>query len=369
MKNASSTVAIPNEPYTPYIETITLSYTAKSETKLGAGLYKENPVQLWHEHPFGQTEEHKYLKNQLSFLTDSQKPIRLIPTYCKGGELYIGLENAKNRQNVSLLIQVLEGSENPEAESFVGKQKIECWILCRNEWKLLETTDIIGNETDNFLKSGIFKFTIPTEATSDNTLLPQKYFWLKAKLHKNFDAVCKVLGIHAQAVKAEFSDDGNDLSHLVNGLEADTISKLVKRIPGIKGVSQPYSSFDGLSQESDAAYYRRISERLRHKNRAITIWDYEHLVLQNFPDIHKVKCLSHTSSVVSGTTRKTSYLAPGNVVLVVIPDIINKNVFDIYKPRVSKAKLNEVKNLIQKLTSQFVNLNVINPEYEEVKVT
>jgi hypothetical protein len=103
-----------------------------------------------------------------------------------------------------------------------------------------------------------------------------------------------------------------------------------------------------------------VSERLRHKNRAITLWDYEHLILQKFPDIHKVKCLNHTS--------ETSFLAPGEVLIIVIPDIVNKNVFDIYQPRVSMALLNEVQKSINKLNSFHVNAVVRNPDYEEVTV-
>lgn len=139
-------------------------------------------------------------------------------------------------------------------------------------------------------------------------------------------------------------------------------------MPRVKGLSQPYNSFGGRAQESDADFYRRISERLRHKNRAITLWDYEHLLLQNFPEIHKVKCLNHTSSVIENNKRKTRYLAPGNVVLVVIPDIINRNVFDIYKPRVSTATLNRIEDYFHNLNSPLIKTTVINPEYEEVRV-
>ena len=43
-------------------------------------------------------------------LDDDDNKDFLVPTYCKGGELYIGLENVEKLQQVSLLIQVLEGS-------------------------------------------------------------------------------------------------------------------------------------------------------------------------------------------------------------------------------------------------------------------
>lgn len=361
-------VEIPNEPYTPFVETISLDYTAKSSFNTGSTKtdYEANEIVLFHEHPFGQTEEHPYLREQLNFLSTDDKKNLLVPTYCKGGELYIGLENVEKLQQISLLIQVLEGSENPLSNSFTGKQKVEWSVLCSNKWKNLDSNYMISNETDNFLKSGIVKFSIPREATNTNTLFAEKLFWVKAKMHKKFDAVCKTIDILAQSVLAEFSNNENDLAHLEKGLLAETISKLIQRVPTVKSVSQPFNSFNGKPKESDEAYYRRISERLRHKNRAITIWDYEHIILQQFSEIHKVKCLNHTKT--DDILSTTSFLAPGNVLLVVIPDIINRNVFDIYQPRVSKAALNAVQNWVNKLNTLHVNAIVTNPDYEEVEV-
>jgi hypothetical protein len=354
---------IPNEPYTPMIEEISLNYTAKSEFKQEATetTYKNNDLRLFHEHPFGQSEQHPFLKKQLNWINENEKLMTAVPTFEKGGELYIGMKNAKPGQIVSLLVQVLEGSENPEAESFAANEKISWSVLCQNEWMTLKSESIILNETDNFLKSGIVRFSLPKETTDQNTRLPKDFTWIKVRSNKEYSAVSKIIGIFTQAALASFSDQGNELSHLKNGLPSKTISKMVNRISTVKGVSQPFSSFGGVPAESDTAYYRRISERLRHKNRAVTVWDYEHLVLQEFPEIYKVKCLNHTSD--------NSFLSPGNVRLVVIPDIVNQNVFDIYEPRVSQAKLNEIAAFVNNLNSLHVNAVVINPVYEEVKVS
>ena len=214
MSSDNDNVQIPNEPYTPFVETVTLKYTAESNINIGETKsdYNSNAVALFHEHPFGQTEEHPYLKSKLNFLSDNDKKNFLVPTYSKGGELFIGLENAEKLQTVSLLVQVLEGSENPLTDSFSGKEKVEWSVLCDNYWKVLDSDYMISNETDNFLKSGIIKFSIPREATSTNSLLPEKLIWVKAKMHKDFDAVCKTIDIVAQSVLAEFSDNKNDLS-------------------------------------------------------------------------------------------------------------------------------------------------------------
>jgi len=359
---------IPNEAYTPFAETIRLNYTAEETTDFTHQTreeYETERIKLFHEAPFGQSEEHSYLKNtaRQKAVLDANSPVasRLVPDYCNGGEFYIGLEEAEVTQQISLLFQILEGSENPLAESFTGRQKVEWFVLCDNYWKNIEN-EILANSIDNFLKSGILKFTIPKQATKTNTLFPDRLIWIKAKMHKAYDAVCKVIDIKTQVVTAKFFDNGNELSHLEKGLPAETISKLINRITQVKSVAQPFNSFNGKPQESDNSYYKRVSERLRHKNRAITLWDYEHLILQEFPEIFRVKCLNHTNNTNS------SFLSPGDVTFIVVPDIINKNVFDIYEPRVSTATLNKIQDYISNLNSMHVETTVINPEYEKVVI-
>jgi hypothetical protein len=357
----NKSLPIPNEPYTPFAEDLQLSYTAfdtvfvnnvKQET------FEERTIQLFHEHPFGQSEEHAYLK---TIYNEKSPNCAALPTYCKGGELYIGLQNAQVSELVTLLFQVAEGTENPLSKSFSDGQKVQWEILCNNVWRSLDSLAMVLNEIDNFLLSGRIKFTIPEYANDTNTLLPSGLFWIRAKMmNKRYDAVCMVHGIHAQVAEAAFVNNDNDTSHLINGLPAGTIAKLVERLSQVKSVQQPYATFGGKPEESDALYYRRVSERLRHKNRAITLWDYEHLVLQEFPQVYKVKCLNHTLD--------KEYVSPGCVTLIVIPDTINKTIYDIYQPRLSKGKLNKIREYLSELNSMHVTLDVANPDYEEVKI-
>lgn len=337
---------LPNEPYTPIIEKIELSYTASQEVVFGtsqtANLEK---IMLFHEHPFGQAATSN----------------TLLPTYCAGGELYIGLENTEALQQVQLLFQLLEGTQNPLSESFTATEKVSWAVLSDNSWMELSSEYLLGNTTDNFLKTGIVTITIPREATNTNTLLPSGLVWLRAKSPKHFDIVCRFINIHAQVITATFEDNGNELSHLINGLPAGIISKLTERDSAIKTVTQPYNSFGGHPEESDESYYRRVSERIRHRDRAISLWDYEHLILEKFPEVYKVKCLNHTN--------KEYYHNPGNVTVVVIPDIQNNNAFDIFQPRLSTAKRNEIQNYINELNTFFVSAEIINPNYEEVEVS
>jgi len=381
LMSRNEAMPIPNEPYTPIAENISINYTAQEQitittrnlpieredisVKKATKLFEERRIQLFHEHPFGFAEEHnflkvmQYIKGIRGTYTQTKISTQLVPKYCRGGQLFIGLENAEPLQSISLLIQVLEGSENPLVNSFLENETVDWSVLCSNGWKNLKE-HIIADSTDNFLSSGIIKISLPRETTKNNTLLPENLIWLKAEMNKTYDAVCKVMNIHTQAVVAKFENNENEVSHLETGLPSETIKKLMVRVPQIRSVSQPYNSFGGTPEESDENFYRRISERLRHKNRAITLWDYEHLILQKYPEIYKVKCLNHTAD--------SNFNAAGHVSIVVIPDTVNKNVFDKFEPRVSQGLINKVKKYINTLNSMHVEAEVINPNYEKVNV-
>jgi hypothetical protein len=98
---------------------------------------------------------------------------------------------------------------------------------------------------------------------------------------------------------------------------------------------------------------------LRHKRRAISIFDYERLVLEHFPEVYKVRCLCHTSV--------DSEYAPGSVRVVVVPNLRNRNAVDPLRPRLSLSRLEAIREYLAGLASDFADIAVVNPDYEEVR--
>jgi hypothetical protein len=369
MTDWSRAALLPKEPYTPEIASITIDYKAFASNDIdkltgsnsNADLladYVNHNVQFFHETPFGQAEQHAFLKKQFHGLIDGN--ITAIPQAPDLAAFYIGIAGIQTGSVASILFQVAEGSEDALAPSFSDTIQPKWYYLSGNEWLTLDKSNIISDDTNDFLRSGIIKFLIPDGATTTNTFLNQSLTWLGVELPTavTIDSVCKFINVHIQAAEAEFADNGNELSHLETGLPAGTISKLVDRLPQIKSVTQPYASFGGLLPENDGAFRLRVSERLRHKHRAITIWDYEHLVMAQFPQVFRVKCLNHTNDDIE--------VAPGSVRVVAIPDIRNQISFDPFKPRVSKNTLSEITKYLSGLNSMHVDLLAINPDYEEV---
>ncbi len=365
---------IPKQPYTPEIASLTIDYkaTAKNDVSVLRSSasdeqlndYISRNIQFFHETPFGQAEQHIFLKSKYpASVADTIYGMPVIPAL---SGFYIGIDGIGPGSVASILFQVSEGSEDPTKPSFTETLQPVWYYLSGNEWIALDKQYIIYDDTNDFLRSGIIRFMIPDGAVTTNTFLNQELIWLGVELPSELsaDSACKFINVHIQAAEAEFADQDNDLSHLKDGIPENTISKLVNRLPQIKSVSQPYASFGGSLPESDEDFRLRVSERLRHKNRGITIWDFEHLVMARFSQIHRVKCLNHTK--YADAPEEYCEVAPGHVTIVCIPDIRNQNSFDPFEPRVSKNTLSEIRTCLLELTDLHTDLQVINPKYEEV---
>lgn len=355
-------VVLRDPPYTPTFKEMSLDYIAQSTFNFSdteEEALSQLQGQFFHVHPFGQRLQHP-------LLNISNANIALMPQYNYEGNLYIGLSDIFPQQSVSILFQVAEGSANPLAE----KQIVEWFYLYNNNWVKFNEADY-ADSTNGLLQSGIIQFFLPRKINNDNTWLESGHIWLRASVGTSSDAISKIISIEAQAVKASFSDQDNAEDFLATPLAAGTIKKLLQSDASIKKINQPYDSFGGKVKEKSEHFFKRVSERLRHKDRAIAIWDYEHLVLEAFPEIYKVKCLNHTQLRTDPDDSNHKFIneiAPGYVLFVAIPDLKNRNAVDPLKPYTSLNTLDLIKQYLQKRISPHVNLDVVNPLFEAIKL-
>jgi len=357
----------PTEPYTPVIQSLYISYTAYSDVihvnNTTEASYQQKPAALFHLYPFGDTEQHAFLTGKsihylLPQFRHTDKDFKEIH---HEGEFYIGFEHLLAKQSVNILFKVMDGTADPTISK--PTEHIHWSYLSNNEWKEFKKQEI-SDATMQLVQSGIISFIIPADATTVNTILPTGYLWIKASVAEKTDAICKLISVDAQAAVVTFSDNNNAADFLNAALPAAAISKLKEPQSAVKKVNQPYSSFGGRAMEASDAFYVRVSERLRHKARAITIWDYEHLILEAFPLIHKVKCLNHTKSVDADYNE----VLPGHVTIITIPDLRQRNDINPLKPYTSQAMLQSIDAFLRKRISCHVKLHVVNPVFEEVQL-
>lgn len=346
----------PTAPVLPVISTLTLGYLATQRLDLAAPT--EATGRFFHVTPFGVTEQRT-----------ANGP--LVPAFLAGsgqesvGELYLGVAELAPPQNLALLFQVADGTASPLA---VKPDHHLRWSYLRgDDWAPL-LPDAVNDRTEGLLASGIVTLAVPADASTHHTLMPPGMHWIRIAVATAIDAVCRLVGVAAQAVGAT-SRVPDGAAPVAVDLPAGTIKKLDAPDPAVKAVSQPYPSFGGRPVEDGRAFATRVSERLRHKDRAITLWDYEHLILDAFPGVYQARCLNHTAydPTESGAGRYDE-LAAGHVTVVTVPDLALPNPRDPLRPYTSLRVLAEIEQLLRARMSCFTQLHVRNPQFEELQV-
>ncbi|HVI44762.1 MAG TPA: baseplate J/gp47 family protein [Chitinophaga sp.] len=336
---------IPNPPYTPTIKSFSLSYEATADDK---------DITLLHQYPY---EIGNY--KQLSSADD----LHLMPVYDAEGTLYIGLEQAIAGSNINLLFQLSEFTADPD----IRPADVKWSYLTGNEWKPLEkNTQLISDNTQGLLTSGIVTIALPWDADTAHTVLPSGLHWLRISAGRYTTAVCEAIAVMAQAARVVFVNNNNDPSRVVPGLPPQTINGLVVPDAAVSKVLQPYVSFGGRREETAEEFRIRVSERLRHKGRAINVFDYEHIILDAFPEIFKIKCIPHSKMCRDEKANIAQLLSPGWVTLAVIPRIDDFPADEKSNPKVSRIILEKVSQYLAPRTSAFAKVQVINPVYQPV---
>lgn len=336
-----------NAPYTPEIQSLNIDYTASAQLLFGTATDSNNiNISFLRFHPFG------YDTVEQSDTVD----IYLLPQYDQTGYLMIGIENITPGQTVSLLFQMVSGS----GDASLAAPEITWSYLADNQWVDFKDSEILKDQTYGLQNTGIIRFTIPESATINNTMLPGTRCWLRAAVAENLDAIPDILDIRAQAVCVTYVNQGNDPEHLATPLAVDSITVLDTRDAEIKGIEQPYSSFGGKREETGENFYVRVSERLKHKNRALTLDDYEKLVLNKFPQIYRVKCVPQEELDSFEPESKR------NIVVIVILKNANAAPFFPLKPKTPANLLDEIAKYLKAIMPPAVNVIVRNPRFEEV---
>lgn len=377
--NANSTNnSIPEAPYTPTLSGLKLKYVA-TQTIGFDSLYNERDGQFFHLLPFGQD----HVRSGALLVPDFQMSVLgangTVSTEYIESAMYIGISGALARQTISFLIQLNEGSEDIS----VDHSPVSWNYLSDSGWKHLDKS-LIGDDTNGLIRSGVLSIQVPVDLPDAITQLPTGIFWIRAGISSGSAGLPKMVDVHLHAVKAFFKDNGNDPQHLATALPAGAVSRLFEADGQVKKVLQPYASFGGKVTESGSVYYQRVSERLRHKQRAITIWDYEHLVLNQFPEVYMAKCLNHTGFTHGCGNQPQVYREnyAGHVLVVPVPYVSDLKTGNNYKPAFSASKLTDILRFLTgwisngpcqgswpALHPQLSHLEVRNPLYETVKVS
>lgn len=340
-------LSTPLKPYTPEIQSLSVNYKATAEFNL-------EEHQLFSIHPFGNFEIVEGRSFFLPIFAPIDKPERSKNNPQSNVEkcFYIALSNVDSEGEINIYFDI--GNPSP-----YDNNQIYSWhYFSQYSWIEMSNNMIIRDTTDGFNKSGIIAFVVPQESIDSERV------WLRLTVETTkTELLPEILNARTNCLAATFVDSDNDLLHLRQGLPKFTIAKLVDSNAQIKGVEQPYPSFGGKEAESDTDFYARISERLRHKNRASSTWDYERLVLEAFPQVAFALCLAH-SNMFDG---KVAF-SPGEVLLLVSPDASLLTQSERLKPTLPVAMLDDIKGFFKHISSPHSNICVSNFGYKPIRV-
>ncbi len=327
----------PNPPYLPQAEALSFDYSASGPATVFAHLL-----------PF---DGHRQVD------PDGPDVPALLPAFAYAGNLYLGFSRLDGPRTLPLYLRMgqARGVEPPA---------ISWACLTANRWLSLPSPSG-ADGTRGLQTSGIVTLSLPpSQDLCASTVLPGGLRWIRAALVERPADVPRVLAIYAQAVRATRQAAGDEAGGADLALPPRTITALAKPVKGIGGVTQPAASFGGRAAESDRAFSVRMSERLRHKNRAIVAWDYERLVLECFPTVWKVRTLPARARRIGEQEG-----GAGAVRVIVVPGPTSPEVVDPTAPTSSADTLASIAQVLQQAAGPFVRVQVLNPIFVRMRVT
>lgn len=302
--------------------------------------------------------------------------------------LQIGLEGVTKPCIVSLYFKI---------NSYIlhGHYTPRWYYISNNKWTKMGG-NILKDTTNNFRQSGCVTLSLDDDIITcgkTQNCLPNEKIWLKLNFKKKNSAdeidwedidldernkrdesqqenrtdierfdFSAIEEVRAQGLEVEYSTESiGSLSH-GTVLKAGSIKSLVTNIEGIKKIEQPYDGAMGRADENEDQFRARVSEKLRHKGKAWTGWDYERLILENFPQISAAKylpCRNMNGKYQAGHTY--ILLAPD-------PQIIEQT--DPLKPNMSWDLLYDIYQCVKKHATTFAQqeFHVMELKYDELMI-
>lgn len=327
---------LPKEPAVPMLADVELSYIASEVITLtDAGTSSTR------------LEHITALSDREAFPLDVNMPQPFLPTCPTDHLLYFAFLNAKGEQTIRMYVDMVLPEERIPYDIPQPDQSARlAWEQWNGSgWKVLSVESVVAEETAGLTQSGFIEIYLPEKVT-DHQVDKQGRTWLRATVTGDISACLAIRSIQTNyiLIKAQ-NGDGTPLP-------AGTIQEMAEEDERIASVVQPLSGFGGTPEETETQFAAHQNARLHNRHRAVTMKDYEQLVLEHFPEIDKAQCVSYPPGQ-----------HPAAVNLVVFSRIEDNRYF-----LSSPWKLAEIQRLIQGYVSPFVRLKVVNPSYQRMEV-
>lgn len=337
----------PEVPVTPLMNLPEISYSADEVVRMQPG--EDTSIRLYYVHP---------LMDDCMRDIDLTSPPLLFEGVSNKRNLLFGFSGAKGETFIRFFVDVAPLSMTLNRDDafrvtwFIQKGP---WI-----WEKLPFEVVYSDSTDDFMQTGLIELQL-LEPIEEEWLDEWGLCWICAAFtDKGGNLSPSVFGFYMNVVPVVLDTQlpGFDEKQLPESLPAGSIEASEEILPGILAIRQIVDAYGGCRTESSEDLKIRISNRIRHRNRAILKRDYEELVLSNFDEIGKAYCFVNENSQTNTCESQTW------VTLVLVPAVYIKGMY----PLCNNSLLWRVEDLIRKHTSPFVKVRARNPFYEEITI-
>ncbi|ADO69342.1 baseplate J/gp47 family protein [Stigmatella aurantiaca] len=356
-----------NLPFTPMLEDVSLDYQAQGvldplQPETGA---------FFHLGPLGTQRVSSLGRERVE-----ASEVTVLPALPAGGTLLLGLSGVQPLSPVSCLFVLQDSAET--AMSDPAPDTVTWSYFAPDGWVRLAPTEsetsgpiseepvrgVVSDATNGLRQPGLVQFLLPEDASPWNGQ-PPGLVWVRGQTLApgNHPATQALLTQAAwcERVLNPLGDPAYDVP-----LPPGALTALGEANASIAGVLQPLPSQGGRRGEDTAALYTRVSERCRHKARAVTPWDYERLVLEAFPWVFSARCQPGVS-VSAGRFQRSR---ARSVLMLVSPRVYTPAALTAaaYPPRIEASRLEEIRAFLAARAPATADVQVANPLYETVTV-
>lgn len=302
---------VPKEPLAPFIDGISMAYEAEEECLLAVG--QTTDMCFSYIHP-------------VALANGSDDELNLM----------IGIKNAVGENLVRLYLEI----ESLQREIDHRFLPVADWYYRDAvRWVKVPPVGVLLDNTSGLMHSGAVMIQLPFAVTVDMTDA-EGIFWLCVAVCANACNCSLVRNVYLNVAEVERVKDAAFSAGNIQGLKSYLRVGLVE---------------SNVGEESETEMQARLSERVSHRKRALLPREYEQMILQEFPEVSKVKCLPGVNTKSSGSERIVS--------LVVVANRQGNEC-----PFCTDELLCKVENYLRPFVSPFVEIDAINPVYEEVSV-
>ncbi len=372
---------LPEQPYTPEIERVDIQYTAQEpihfatsysllgrSPSLPKGGLPSNGLTLQGEGVASdlfateKTSTLAYYKTPLGIerahVNASLSGSPLLPQWQCDGNLYIGFSCADSSESLCIYFQLNNDSTHPAG---INIEPLQWHYYSPLGWRPMEQAKLLSDSTHGLIHSGIVTLHLPEDLYAHPGLQPVGQYWLRISTTNHLRHYATLNALCFDAVLLNALDNDTKLSSQKTQGFSSQWRTAYQDIPEVQSWVQTQAAFANADVEKSDESRVRLYERLRHKNRALCPWDYERIVLENFPEVDMVKCLP-------ACRFNDSKPAPGHVLVVVMPRLLDNNMVHNQGHHLNSVVLGHIADTLQRVSPPNISLNVINACYEYVQV-